>query len=302
MKRQEAVAAANAIRSAMKGFGTDEGALVAHLAGRTNAQMAAIVDAYTTEIKRDLIKDIKDETSSDFEAALVALCTDTAAYDASVLSKAMKGIGTNEAALTEIFCTRSSEELKRIAVRYTQDYKSNLYQDMGDETSGKLEKLYKTCLGERAAGDAKLVETHVQQLYNAGEGKIGTDEAKFVSLIAGFARPHVMKVAELYERKFGKSLAGAIKSEFSGELENALVTLVTPLGEYFAEKLHSAMAGAGTDEAALIRILIINRERCLREMVANYPRMYGKSLKAAVESEVSGNFRRVLVSVITNFD
>jgi len=286
----------------MQGFGTDEGTLIATLSGRTNAQMMAIVDAYTTEIKRDLVKDIKDETSSDLEAALVALVTDTSAYDAMVLSKAMKGVGTNEAVLTEIFCTRSADDLKRTQVRYTQDYKSNLYQDMGGETSGKLEKLYKLCLGERAAGDEKLVDTHVQQLYNAGEGKIGTDEAKFVGIIAGFARPHVMKVADLYERKYGKSLAAVIKSEFSGELENALVTLVTPLGAYFAAKLRSAMSGAGTDEAALIRLLIINRDRCLRDMVVAYQQMYGKSLKSSVESEVGGHFRRVLVAVITNFD
>jgi annexin A7/11 len=301
MKRQDAVAAANQIRSAMRGFGTDEGALCAAMCGRTNAQMQAIMDAYSTEVKRDLIKDIKDETSSDFEAALVAFCTDTLRFDATLLSKSMKGVGTNEAVMTEIFCTRSPDDLKKIAAHYTQDYKSNLYQDMGGETSGKLEKLYKQCLGDRHADD-KLVEPHVQELYKASEGKIGTDEGKFVAILGGFTRAHVMKVAEMYERKYGKTLAAVIKSEFSGELENALVTLATPLGVYFAQKLRSAMSGAGTDEPALIRYVIINRDRCLRETVAAYQQLYGKSLKSAVESEVSGNMRRVMVATIVNFD
>jgi len=57
----------------MKGLGTNEAALIEVLGPRTNEELQLIQKTYTSEIKRDLIKDIKDETSGHFEDALVSL-------------------------------------------------------------------------------------------------------------------------------------------------------------------------------------------------------------------------------------
>ena len=52
---------AEALRNAMKGFGTDEEALIKIVANRTNQQRMQIKDAYKTAFGRDLISDLKSE-------------------------------------------------------------------------------------------------------------------------------------------------------------------------------------------------------------------------------------------------
>ena len=46
----------------MKGFGTDEKALIAVLSQLDPLQMAAVRDVYSKQLGRDLYKDVKSET------------------------------------------------------------------------------------------------------------------------------------------------------------------------------------------------------------------------------------------------
>lgn len=58
-----------------------------------------------------------------------------------------------------------------------------------------------------------------------------------------------------YKTNFGKDLMEDIKSETSGNFENLLVALLTPIINYYVKELHDAMAGIGTDEDVLIEVL-----------------------------------------------
>ena len=84
------------LRKAMKGFGTDEAALIKICANRTNSQRQAIKAAYKAAFGRDLIADLKSELHGKFEDAMIALFADPIEYDADQLREAMKGLGTNE--------------------------------------------------------------------------------------------------------------------------------------------------------------------------------------------------------------
>ena len=81
---------AEAMRNAMKGFGTDEEALIKIVANRTNAQRQKIKDEYKTAYGRDLISDLKDELRGKLEDAMVALFTEPIEYDCDSLKNAMK--------------------------------------------------------------------------------------------------------------------------------------------------------------------------------------------------------------------
>ena len=64
---------ANALRKAMRGFGTDEAAIIEIIANRSSNQRQDIKFYYKQSFGRDLIEDLKDELGGDFETASVAL-------------------------------------------------------------------------------------------------------------------------------------------------------------------------------------------------------------------------------------
>lgn len=83
----------------MKGFGTDEKALIAILSNKDPLQIDAIRQAYERKHRRNLIADIQSETSSWFEKALVSLARGPLLSDVHALHDAMSGPGTKEVVL-----------------------------------------------------------------------------------------------------------------------------------------------------------------------------------------------------------
>lgn len=113
-----AVADAHALRKAMKGWGTDEDALINVLCRRTNAQRLEIEKQYKTNFGKDLLEDLKSETSGNFEKLLVALMMPIVDFYVKELHDAMAGIGTDEDVLIEIMCSLSNYEINVIKQAY----------------------------------------------------------------------------------------------------------------------------------------------------------------------------------------
>lgn len=65
-----------------------------------------------------------------------------------------------------------------------------------------------------------------------------------------------------------------------------------------AEQLYKAMKGFGTDETKLIDVLCKRTFDQRNEIAHVFKTSYGKDLVKNIESETSGNFRRVLVSLL----
>lgn len=58
-----------------------------------------------------------------------------------------------------------------------------------------------------------------------GEGKWGTDESVFNSILVSRSYLHLNKVFNMYEKLVGHDIEKAIMKEFSGDIRNGLLSL-----------------------------------------------------------------------------
>lgn len=296
---------ANDLRKAMKGFGTDEQAIIDILCARNNEQRQEIAEAFERELGRDLIDDLKSELGGKFEDVIIGLMLPPEKYLCKQLHKAMDGIGTNEQALVEILCSLNNEQVKAVVDRYEEMYDRPLAEHLCSETSGSFRRLLTMIIvGARdpqGTLDPDLAVEQANQLYNAGEGKLGTDEEVFYKILAHASFDQLELVFEEYKSLTGRTIEQALKTELSGELYDALSAIVecvqmTP--HFFAKRLHKAMHGAGTDDMTLIRIIVGRCEIDLQNIKDEFEQMYNKSLYSVVKEETSGDYKRALLALI----
>lgn len=67
---------------------------------------------------------------------------------------------------------------------------------------------------------------------------------------------------------------------------------------YFAKRLNKAMKGLGTNDLALVRLVVSRCEIDMVEIKDQYRALYGKSLGAAIKSECSGDYKRLLLALV----
>ena len=302
-----AQADAEALRKAMKGFGTDEAALIKICANRTNAQRQQIKAAYKSLYGRDLIADLKSELNGKFEDAMIALFTEPIEYDVDQLREGMKGLGTNEDTLIEIIASRSPAQLRAIKAKYQEKYKRDLEQDIKKETHGTLEHLLVSLLqGSRSTntqvnqGQAAAI---AQEIYKAGEAKLGTDESVFNKYFCSLSPYELAAMAQQYHKLTGHTILQAIDKEFHGDSKKALKTIVYATlspSEYFATRVNDAIKGWGTQDHLLIRILITRDEIDMPQIKQYYKQLYGKDMVEAVKNDISGDYQKLMVELCSH--
>jgi hypothetical protein len=299
-----AQADAEALRKAMKGFGTDEAALIKICANRTNSQRQAIKQAYKSAFGRDLIDDLKSELHGKFEDAMVALFTEPIEYDADQLRASMKGMGTNEDTLIEIIGSRTPQQLMAIKNVYKQKYKRDLEQDVQKETSGTLRHILISLLqGKRSVNtnpnQAQCAQI-AQEIYQAGEAKMGTDESIFNKYFCSLSPHELACVAQNYHKLTGHTILQAIDKEFHGDSKKAFRTIIYATlspSEYFATRVNDAIKGWGTKDHLLIRILISRDEVDMPQIKQYYKQLYGKDMVQAVKSDISGDYQKLMIEL-----
>lgn len=297
------------LRKAMKGFGTDEQAIIELLGNRSSNQRVAFLRFYKTSYGKDLIKDLHSELSGDFRKLVMAMMKSPAQLDAYELHSAIKGAGTDEACLIEILSSRSNAEIKEITRIYKEEYKKKLEDAISSDTSGHFRRLLVSLAqgnrDERETVDISLAKQDAQALYAAGENKLGTDESKFNAILCARSKSHLRAVFMEYQSMCGRDIEKSIIREMSGDLESGMVAVVkciknTPA--YFAERLYKAMKGAGTKDSTLIRIMVSRSEVDMLDIRQEYVKNYGKSLYTDISGDTSGDYKKLLLKLCGGSD
>uniref|UniRef100_A0A7N6AVN1 Annexin n=1 Tax=Anabas testudineus TaxID=64144 RepID=A0A7N6AVN1_ANATE len=289
----DAKADAAALRKAIKGLGTDEKVLIDILTQRSSAQRQLICKAYQEAYSKILLNDLKGDTKGNFEHVLVALITPPAAYDCHEVTRAIKGAGTTESILIEIFASRSNQQIKALSDVYLQENGKSLIQRLKTEVSGDFSKalllLAEGKRDESTAVNTEKAKEDAKALYNAGEKRLGTDESKFIEILCQRSIPQLRQTLIEYNNISGKTLQKSIENEMSGNLEKLLVAV--------GKLMCLLINGMGTDEATLTRIMVSRSEIDLLDIRTEFKNLYKSSLLSFIKSDVSGDYGDCMKSI-----
>ena len=294
------------LHKAVHGFGTDERAIINVIVNRNWAQRAEIRRCYKSCYGKDLIKRLKEDTSGNFKEVIAGMFMTPAEYDAMCLYKAMKGAGTREGVLIEIIGTRTNQELMQVKDIFQREYHESLEKWVRGDTSGNFRNLLTALLqcnrSMNLNPDPNMCQNEAQALYNAGEGRWGTDESTFIRIFANRSAAEMAMINDCYTRLRGKGLLKAIDKEFSGDIKTLLETIVggllDPAG-YFAKRIREAVKGLGTNDSKLVRVIVSRSEIDLGRIKQAYQTMYGRDLLHDVRDDTSGYYREILTGLIS---
>ncbi|XP_026541842.1 annexin A6 isoform X3 [Notechis scutatus] len=294
---------AKVLRKAMKGFGTDEDAIIEVVTQRSNDQRQDIIKAYKSHYGRDLMADLKSEISGPLAKVILGLMMPPAFYDAKQLKKAMEGAGTDESALIEILATRNNQEIQAINAAYKEAYHKSLEDALSSDTSGHFKRiLVSLALGNRNEGGEDFTKAHAdaQKLSDVSGDDSTSLETRFLSILCTQSYPQLRRVFQEFVKMTNHDVAHAINKRMSGDVRDAFLTIVRSVKNkqgFFADKLYKSMKGAGTDDQTLIRIIVSRSETDLLNIRREFWELYDKSLYHMIEKDTSGDYRKALLAV-----
>jgi len=301
------IKAAEDLRKAMEGFGTDEEHLILVVTSNKTQERLKIKKAYEEKYKKNLIDDLKSELSGKFEDAMVALFKEPVEYDCECIYNAMKGAGTDENCLIEVIASRPNWLLEKIKKKYSELYKKELVEDIKGDTSGDFQKILEGILRCKRSEVKEINKENCEKIAKElsetkEEGWVVNDESSaFYNYIMNSSPKELSAIAREYYRLSGKTIIDGIENNFKGDakdlLKSILYSLVSP-SEYFATRIKKAIEGFGTDNKTLIRILITRCEVDMNIIKKYYKQLYKKDMIEDIKNDISGDYQKLMIELI----
>ncbi|PWY71721.1 Annexin [Aspergillus heteromorphus CBS 117.55] len=301
-------AQADQLRRAMKGFGTDQKALIQVLAKLDPLQMSAVRSTYTQHIQRDLYKDIKSETSGYFRQGLLALIDGPLRHDVTCARDSIEGVGTKEWLLNDVVLSRSNADLTSIKSVYERTHQHTLQKDVEGDLSFKTLGLFSMVLRatrheESAPLDPTIIEAEAKSLHGATAARVVNNVEEVCGIFARASDNELRAINHAFSTRYNIQLDKHIEKEFSGHMKDALLHMLrTALDPamHDAEQLEDCMKGMGTkDERLVIRVVRVHwNPQHLDQVKRAYRVRYGKDLIDRVRGETSGDYQRLMVALL----
>lgn len=292
------------LNAAMDGVGTNEEIIIGIISKRSNSQRQDLAKMFGQMWGKELVDTLKSELAGHFEDVVVQLFTKTDEYDAWCLHDAMSGAGTKESTLIEIMCSRSNDEITTIKEAFTRLYDQDLADELKSETSGSLNHLlYSLAQASRAEDDVDedAAVEDAQALLDAGVASWGTDESRFNVVFASRSYCQLELIMEKYQEiSDNQTLEEAVKNEMSGDIEDGMLAIIECARnrqKFFAKQLYKSMKGAGTNDAALIRLMISRSEIDLEDVKQLFEIEYEQTLEDFIRDDCSGDYKLMLVEL-----
>ena len=283
----------------------DENTIAEITISHTTKELLTLRESYKSKFNRDILDDIEKYTKSDFCTLLTSLYKNPVEYDTDLLYKAMKGIGTNDEILIEVISFRNFSRLNKVKLKFKEKYGKDLISEIKSETSGD----YRTALvslleKERNTNTTPDLENCIKiadELYGAGEGKIGTNEDTFVKYFTTLSAEEIATVGKEYHKKYNKNIVHVIEKEIGGDLKKLLKSILYGLispSEYFARQINGAVKGIGTKDDQLIRSIVTRKDEDMKMIKKYYRKLFKNNMADDIKGDTSGNYQKILLTLI----
>uniref|UniRef100_A0A3B4ZDH6 Annexin n=1 Tax=Stegastes partitus TaxID=144197 RepID=A0A3B4ZDH6_9TELE len=203
--------------------------------------------------------------------------------DVQKLREAMKGAGTNEAALIEVLAHRTIAQRQRIKEAYKQIVGKDLADDLSSELSGNFRSVVLGLLMLAPVYDA-------YELRTAMKGA-GTEEACLIDILASRSNAEIKTINAFYKKEYEKNLEDAVCGDTSGMFQRVLVSLLTEIYE-------AGEARWGTDEVKFLTVLCVRNQKHLLRVFEEYQKISGRSIEDSIKREMSGSLEDVFLAIV----
>ena len=149
--------------------------------------------------------------------------------------------------------------------------------------------------------DQKDCNDCAKKLFYAATQKKELLNDTFLYIFTQKSREELALIAQIYFEWYTKTLFELVKSSFSGDAKRILKAIVYALlspSEYFAYRVNKAVKGLGTKDTMLIRIVVSRDEIDMERIKRYYKQMYNKEMYDDVKSDVSGDYKTILLALI----
>ena len=223
------------LRKSVKGLGTDEKSLIEILTMRNSDEIQLIRNRYSEIFpKRDLLKDVEDDTSGYFRKLLNSLITEKRSKNKNPDENLSKKNAENlynafenknnenqQKIITEIFTTKSKEEIEKIAKYFVSISGLTLLKAIEKYFKGDVKRTL-----EAIIYSLECPSEYFAKRINESIVGLGTDNVSLIRILVTRFGVDLYKIKQYYVRNYKKDIDTDIKKDTSGEYRDLLVEIV----------------------------------------------------------------------------
>ncbi|OMO60828.1 Annexin [Corchorus capsularis] len=136
------------------------------------------------------------------------------------------------------------------------------------------------------------------QIYRAFKG-MGCDGAAIINVIAHRDASQRSFIQQEYETMYSEELRKRFSSELNGHFKKAVMLWMQEPGVREAYIIKNALKGAVKDQKAITEIICSRTSSQIGQLKRHYFTNVGSSLEEDIESEVSGDYKKLMLAFIT---
>ncbi|XP_054155808.1 annexin-B12-like [Oppia nitens] len=127
---------------------------------------------------------------------------------------------------------------------------------------------------------------------------IGTDERAIIEVLTTHTNSQRQDIKQKFKTMYGRDLADDLKKDLGGMFEDTCLGLLVPNYQYLVDCLYNAIK-KDLNVNCIIDILITYHNWDIKDIKQRYAEKYNEDLDIVIANQFSGDFQRVLRSLLT---